>query len=81
MQFVVSEEGARFAAMDIKDFYISKNHQLKEPVYIKIPIADIPQATIRKYDLKKFENNGMVCFMVTGCMYGLKEAGLIAQKV
>ena len=36
LQLVVSEEGAKFAAMDIKDFYISKNHQLKKPVYIKI---------------------------------------------
>ena len=80
LQFTVTEPGARFASMDIKDFYITKMHRLEKSVYIKTPIKDIPKETIAEYDLKKFERDGIVIFKVDGCMYGLKEAGLIAQK-
>jgi len=46
-----------------------------------MPIKDIPEETIIEFNLRKFESNGIVAFKVPGCMYGLKEAGLIAQKV
>ena len=77
LQSVVSDD-AHFMTLDIKDFYL--NTPLPRPEYIKIQVSSIPHAITDKFALHQYARNGVVLFEITKGMYGLPQAGLLAQQ-
>ncbi len=71
---VLSQCNARLAAMDLKNFY----HQ---PEYVRIKLADIPQAFIDKYKLNELARDSWIYFEMRRGMYGLPQAGILANKL
>ena len=77
---VISTKNARFMTGDIKNFYL--NTPLKRMEYIKLKLTDIPQEVIKEYKLKDMSSNDGSIFMeVSKGMYGLPQAGLLAQEL
>jgi hypothetical protein len=74
---VVSTDKAKFATLDISDFYLYT--KLENSEYMRIHRRLIPQQIIDEYKLHKLFIDDHVMVEVTGGMYGLKQAGLIAQ--
>ena len=77
---VVSTRNAKFMTMDISSFYLMKT--LKRPEYIHISIKDIHDKIINKYKLRDIEDNNGSVYIESNCgMYGLPQAGLLANKL
>ena len=77
---VVSTRNAKFMTMDISNFYLMT--PLKRPEYIHISIKDIPDEIINKYKLRDIaDNNGSVYIEANCSMYGLPQAGLLANEL
>jgi hypothetical protein len=74
---VVSQKDAKFMTADIKDFYLGT--PLREPEYMRIKLDHIPQDVIAKYDMDKYAHNGSVIVAVHKGIYGLPQAGKLAQ--
>ncbi len=76
----ISTRGARFMTIDIHNFYL--NSQLPRPEFIRIKLSNIPDEIIIEYMLhEKSTSNGSIYIMATKGMYGLPQAGLIANKL
>ena len=75
----VSRKGARFACFDISNFYLGT--PLDRPEYVRIKLTDIPQEFIDEYNLTKYAHNGWVYFEITKGVYGLKQAGKLANDL
>ena len=76
---VISTEGGRFAASDIRDFYLET--PLKKPRYGKVRVKYIPQATIEKYGLQDMIEDGWLYFEINKGMYGIPEADRLANDL
>ena len=74
---VVSTECGRFAAADVKDFYLGT--PLKDKQYGKVIAKYIPQVTIDKYNLQDYIIDGWLYFLIYKGMYGIPEAGRLAN--
>ena len=80
MNGVVSTPGARFAGGDVKDFYL--NTPLKRKRYVKVRAKYIPEETIRKHNLEQYiEDDGWIHFEIGKGMYGIPEAGRLANDL
>ncbi len=66
--------------MDIKDFYL--NTPMARYEYMQLELADMPKDVIAHYKLTKIAtpNRFIYCEIQKG-MYGLPQAGIIAQKL
>jgi hypothetical protein len=72
-----AKEGARFFSCDLKDHFLAS--PMERPEYMKIPISNIPDDIIEKYNLKsKVSIDGFVFIKIKKGMYGLKQAALLA---
>ena len=77
---VVSTPGARFAGGDVKDFYL--NTPLKRKRYGKVRAKYILDETIIKINLERYiEDNGWIHFEIGKGMYGIPEAGRLANDL
>ena len=76
---VISTPGARFIALDLKNFY-SKT-PLPEPRYMKMNIDILLDEIIEKYNLRKTVQNEYVYFKIKMGMYRLPESGVLANKL
>ena len=77
---VISTKGARFMTADLSNFYL--NTPLKRPEYIRLKLSDIPDEIIKQYGLRdKASKDGYVYMEVTKGMYGLPQAGLLANQL
>jgi hypothetical protein len=77
---VVSTPGAKFMTMDISNFYLMT--PLLRPEYLRIKLTDLPDEIINEYRLRKLVNaKGFVFVEVTKGMYGLPQAGLLANEL
>jgi hypothetical protein len=74
---VVSTPDAKFMCMDIKDFYL--NTPMERPEYIRIHIRQIPKEFMDLYNLWPLVHNDHIYAEVTRGMYGLPQAGKIAN--
>ena len=77
LQSVVSDN-SRFLTLDIKDFYL--NTPLDRPEYLRISSKFLPQHIVVKNNLQQYLHNGSILFEVNKGMYGLPQAGLLAQN-
>ena len=80
MNGVVSTPGVRFADGDVKDFY--QNTPLKKKRYRKVRAKYIPEETIKKHQLEQYiEDDGWLHFEIGKGMYGIPEAGRLANDL
>jgi hypothetical protein len=63
--------------VNIKDYYLSTPMTRKE--YMRIPLSLLPAEVIAKYNLLAIAENGHVLGMVHKGIYGLPQAGRLAQ--
>ena len=76
---VVSTYGAKFACCDIKNMYLDT--PLDRFEYMKMPINLIPDEVIQFYNLQSKVKNGFVYMEIRKGMYGLPQAGILANKL
>ena len=77
---VISRKGARFACIDIKNFYL--HTPMEDPKYVRIKITDIPEEFILEYGLAGMEDiNGWISFEIRQGCYGLPQAGILANNL
>ena len=77
---VISTKKAKFMTMDISNFYL--NTPMKRPEYIRIKLTDIPDEIINEYNLRTIAaTDGSVYIEVNKGMYGLPQAGLLANEL
>jgi hypothetical protein len=77
---VISTKGARCVMLDVKDFYL--NTPMKRYEYMRIKIKDIPEEVIEHYKLREIvTEDGYVYCEIRKGMYGLPQAGIIAQEL
>ena len=79
---VVSTPGAKFMAFDVSNFYL--NTPMKRFEYVKLRLSDIPDEVVKEYKLHetgKVTSDGFVYVEVRKGMYGLPQAGTLAQEL
>ena len=76
---VISTPGARFLTLDLKNFYL--NTPLPTARYMRIKLDIIPDEIIKKYNLTTIAHQGWVYVKIKRGMYGLPEAGILANKL
>ena len=74
---VVSTPNAQFMTMDIKDFYLQT--PMERPEYVRWQADLIPSDIFEYYNLKDKVHNGYVYSAIHKGMYGLPQAGRIAN--
>ncbi len=74
---VISTPGAKLMGIDLKDFYLCS--KLDEYEYVRIPEHMLPDEIIELYGLKDKIVNGFVYAEVRKGMYGLPQAGRLAN--
>ena len=66
--------------LDIKNFYL--NTPLKRYEYLRLRLDNFPEDVIAQYNLKDIvTSDGYVYIEVRKGMYGLPQAGLLAQEL
>ncbi len=77
---IISTAGTKFMTMDIKDFYL--NTLMARYEYMRLRIADMPDNVIEHYNLRdKATPDGYIYCKIQKGMYGLPQAGIIAQQL
>ena len=76
---VVSSIWAKFMTVYVENFYL--NTPMEEPEYIKIPVRLILDEIKVEYKVSKFEHAGYVYLQINKGMYGLAQAGLLANEL
>jgi hypothetical protein len=77
---VISTPGAKFMTMDISNFYL--NTPLKRKEYLRMKLSDMPENVIEHYKLRGLATkDGYVFVAVKRGMYGLPNAGILAQEL
>ena len=77
---IISTPNARFMSIDIKDFYLKTPMARYE--YFHMTLELFPEDVIQEYDLQnKVDANGNIHCEVRRGMYGLPQAGIIAQEL
>jgi hypothetical protein len=75
---VVSTAEAKFLAADAANFYLGT--PLPNYEYMRIPVKIIPECIMRQYNLHPLVHNGHVVVEIRKGMYGLPQAGILANK-
>ena len=77
---VISTPGTRFFTMDITNFYL--NTPMVRYEYMRLKLADMPVDVIEHYKLLDVATpDGYVYCEIRKGMYGLPQAGIIAQEL
>jgi hypothetical protein len=75
----LSTKDATMMMMDIKNYYIGTPRPRFE--YMKMLLSRFPDEIIQKYNLKALAVDGWVYISIRKGMYGLKQAGLLANQL
>jgi hypothetical protein len=75
----LSTENAAMMMMDIKNYYLGT--PLPRFEYMKMLLSRFPEDIVQKYNLKALAVNGWVYIEIRKGMYGLKQAGLLANQL
>ncbi|KAL7489682.1 hypothetical protein ACHAW6_015527 [Cyclotella cf. meneghiniana] len=76
---VISTKTAKFMTIDIKDFYL--NTPMNRPESMRLKLSDIPNNNAVLYKLRDIAHDGYVFVRIQKGMYGLPQAGIIAQQL
>ena len=77
MNSTISTPGATFHCFDISNFYL--NTPMERSEYMRIPTWAIPECIMKQYKLADLVHNNSVLVEIRKGMYGLPQAGKIAQ--
>ena len=75
---ILSTPGSKFCTMDISNFYLGT--KMTRPEFMMLPINIIPLPIQQQYNLLKLQHNNKVYCRITKGMYGLPQAGLLANN-
>ena len=76
---VILTRGAQYCTIDLKDFYL--NTPMEWSDYMRMTLKDLPQEFFNMYNLTKIaEDDGHVYIRIQKGMYGLPQAGILAQQ-
>jgi hypothetical protein len=76
---VISTPDAQFAGANIKNMYLET--PLDQYEYMRMPLDLFPDNIINHYDLRQKAKNGFVYMKIQKRMYGLPQAGILANKL
>jgi hypothetical protein len=76
---MISTPNARFCSMDITNFYL--NTPMDQPEFVRILVHLIPDEILEEYSLVLLVHRGMVLAIVEKGMYGLPQAGALANAL
>jgi hypothetical protein len=79
INITLSTEDAAMMMMDIKNYYLGT--PLPRFEYMKILFSRFPEEIIQKYNLNALAVDGWVNIEIRKGMYGLKQAGLLANQL
>ena len=72
-----AKKGARFAALDLKDYFLGS--PMERPEYMRVHIDKFPPDIVEWYNLKeKVSDDGYIYIRIKKGMYGLKQAAILA---
>ena len=74
----LSTPGARWLGLDVKNYYLGT--PMDDYEYMFIPITSIPDQIIAHYKLRDLVHNGRVYIEIRRGMYGLPQAGILAEQ-
>jgi hypothetical protein len=74
----LSTEDAAMMMMDIKNYYLGT--PLPRFEYMKMLLSRFPEEIVQKYNLNALAVDGWVYIEIRKGMYGLKQAGLLANQ-
>jgi hypothetical protein len=74
---VLSTPGAKYMSIDIKNFYLDT--PMTQYEYMWIPVKHIPADIMAQYKLTSLIHNKMVMVEIRKGMYGLPQAGILAN--
>ena len=75
---VISTRDARYMCLDISLFYLTAALEYYE--YMKMPLNLFPAWIVEQYNLKQHAQDGMVHIEMRKAVYGLPQAGILANK-
>jgi hypothetical protein len=75
----LSTEDAAMMMMDIKNYYVGT--PLPRFEYMKMLLSRFPEEIVQKYNLNALAVDGWVYIEIRKGMYGLKQAGLLANQL
>jgi hypothetical protein len=75
----ISTPGAKFMSMDVKNFYL--NTPMARFEYMRLPMNLLPDEIKQQYKLQAVADDGWVYVEIRKGMYGLPQAGLLANKL
>lgn len=75
---IISTPDAKFASIDIVDFYL--NTPLDTPEFVVIRKNQIPNSTWNKYNLENLAHNNCVMARLDKTIPGLPQSGILAQQ-
>ena len=77
---IVSTLNEKFMTIDIKDFYL--NTPMDQSKYMRLKLRNLPEREVQHYNLaEKTTRDGYVYVDIKRGVYGLPQAGLIAQQL
>ena len=77
---IILTKGARYCTIDLKDFYLMT--PMTCPEYMRMKIKDLPEEFVTMYNLtNKATADGFVYIKIQKGMYGLPQAGILAQEL
>ncbi len=77
---VISTKEAHYCTIDLKDFYL--NTPMERPEYMQLKLSDLPHNLVDMYNLTKIaQDNDNVYIKIQKGMYGLLQAGVLAQQL
>jgi hypothetical protein len=75
----LSTKDAAMMMMDIKNYYLGT--PLSRFEYMKMLLSRFPEEIVQKYNLNALAVDGWVYIEIQKGMYGLKQAGLLANQL
>ena len=75
----ISTPNARYACLDIKNFYLGTPMSRFE--YMKIPMTVFPSHIKQQYNLDKHVLHGFIYVEIRKAIYGLPQAGILANQL
>jgi hypothetical protein len=77
---VIYTKNARSCTIDPKDFYL--NTPMGRLEFMHMKLSDLPPKFVNLYDLEQMaNNNGIIFVKIQKGMYGLPQAGILAQNL
>jgi hypothetical protein len=77
---IISTKGAKCVILDVKDLYL--NTPMEQYEYMHLKLSDIPEEILIEYKLREIAAlDGYVHCKIRKRMYGLPQAGIIAQEL